>query len=468
MANFEPYKGSNWAQSWYGTRGRYGNATVTTLPYSKPKKYKAKKAAGGRMRGYGPLRGGAKRRLEAVRKAARRWKELLYPSKKARTNTRVVNTVGRYRGSFRRGGNIKPGKYVKYGALMRTEKGGSASWDKCVYIGHSTSARSKVLRIFWFAVIRRLAWKCGMPIASMKNKVQEEGTTVGFSPGDIKVHHKRAWEAQGLSIVTYTIPADATWETVADGVMAAMDTVMLDTESTGGAALDHITWDAKTEEASGKNLPPRGELRLKDCSVFLSCSSTMMIQNRTVATTAAEAEHAQNMLSVENNPLIGKSYFKHGTSFRYRFNNQYTGIANAVLNPNDSTAVISLDPDAATLTTEMKDLLQRPPLASAFVGVKRCGSVRLGPGAIKKSYLSYQRKASVNQLWNKLLEAQRHPADVGYVNFFGKSKVFAFEKMMHTDAADEPDINIGYEVNNVYKCVIFEKPCLISMDQDVL
>lgn len=389
------------------------------------------------------------------------------PASRRLVRMRSFNTKGRYVGRFNRSRVAKPGKFVKYGALMRTEKGGSSSWDKCVYIGHSTGARTKVLRIFWFAVLRKLAWKCGLPIPSMKSKLQEEGTTVGFSPGTIKTHLKRLEGEQAIQIVSYTIPADATWETIADGVNAAIDAVIITTEATTGLLLDHITWDPNTEEASGKNLPPRGELRLKDCVMHLQVDSEMMIQNRTLATTSVEVEHQHHANSVENNPLIGKSYFKTGTEFQHRFNNDYAGNT-ANLYPDDNSGVISLDPDDASLTTEMQDLLQRPPMASAFVGVRHTGRVILNPGAIKRSALKYVRKMSVTQFWRKLVDVMRSGSGGNLGNFIGKSKVFAFEKMMHTDEADEPDINIGYEVNNVYRCVLFEKPCLISMDQDVL
>ena len=40
--------------------------------------------------------------------------------------------------------------------------------------------------------------------------------------------------------------------------------------------------------------------------------------------------------------------------------------------------------------------------------------------------------------------------------------------MMHTDDANEPDISIGYEVNNFYMGYIVCKTPSVTVDKDVL
>ena len=133
---------------------------------------------------------------------------------------------------------------------------------------------------------------------------------------------------------------------------------------------------------------------------------------------------------------------------------------------DDASGVIEADPDNATLSGEMADLLQRPPSGNMFYNCKGTGHVKLGPGIIKSSNLKYVKVCSVDAT----LKALHPEIETATVNWFpyGKSRMFALEKMMHTDDADEPDINIGYEVNNFFQGYISTRLPSITVDKDVL
>ena len=100
-----------------------------------------------------------------------------------------------------------------------------------------------------------------------------------------------------------------------------------------------------------------------------------------------------------------------------------------------------------------------------FYRVKARSMVKLGPGIIKSSNLSYEKTLTVDGFLRAMLQEYESTT---HVFPFGKSVLFAFEKMMHTDDADEPDMNIGYEINNFYAGFVKLVGQKVLVDKDVL
>ena len=90
------------------------------------------------------------------------------PLRRRRVRKRVYQTTGNYAGRFKGPKKASTSKFQTLGALIRTEKGGVAEWDKCVYVGHSTCAHSKVLRTAAHALIRLVFKKAGHDFHSFK------------------------------------------------------------------------------------------------------------------------------------------------------------------------------------------------------------------------------------------------------------------------------------------------------------
>ena len=163
---------------------------------------------------------------------------------------------GRYIGAFKRGKRIKFGRVATSGVMIRTEKGGIVEQDKCVYIGHSTCAQVKLVKIVVWAIIRRLAAKMGQNLTSMKEHIQSEMTTgtVGFSPGELIYYYSAPGENNEKLKRTIAVGADTTWETLADAVVTDMNTVF--TSSHLYHMLHDFVFRPKTEDASAQPLMP--------------------------------------------------------------------------------------------------------------------------------------------------------------------------------------------------------------------
>lgn len=368
----------------------------------------------------------------------------------------------RYVGKFRRGGNVNYNKFAKLGFLMRTEKGGVVTQDKCLYVGHSTGAQEKIKRVLFSAIIRKLFKKVGHEFASFK---EEASLSHASRFGVVKLDFALSQEGTilGEDNASTAVEAGHTYETVVTNLMTAYDVA---TSSTNYSVhLHSIRFIPVTDAAASGLETMEFKLHLSGARIIMFVSSNLKIQNRTLSSSHTEdANHAYISDSVENNPLQGKSYYGFGNGFRYGWSNDAANSTEFFCNP--LSGLITADPDEATLTAELKDLLQRPPSSRLLRHCKGSGGVMLNPGLIKGSTLRYNLNTTIDALLSALVPYSSEPATHHFR--FGKSRMFALEKMMHTDDANEPDISIGYEVNNFYMGYIVCKTPSVTVDKDVL
>lgn len=376
---------------------------------------------------------------------------------------RTYFTTGIYSGRFRKGRRPKYTKFSKYGAILRTEKGGVVSNDKCVYIGHSNAPRSQLALIFCQALVRHLAAKNGMEFSSFKDKIQKPQAAVGQSPGDLFYTYQTE-EDQELTTATVALTNDMTWEALASTLRTSFQGFATGNDH---PRLHEMWFVWETEDVAAQTAGPPRRLLLANAYIQIWTSSEITIQNRTLANTTANPEHHDSMLDVENNPLEGKSYYTNTNGFIRKWRNAFGASKATGFIANDSTGLINVDPDDAQFSSEETALLQRPPLPNMFYNTKGYGKIRLGPGHLKRNTLVSRWNVSVNQFFRKMEKYFKDINEDGRV-FYGKSQMYAFEKMMHTTDAEEPDLNIGYEINNIFKARIYSRKANIQMTHTIL
>jgi hypothetical protein len=348
---------------------------------------------------------------------------------------------------------------------MRTEKGGTISQDKTVYVGHSTSARDKLLRVAMHALVRRMAHKFGFNIKSFKEGVVTEFLSGAIDVLDIAIEYKID-RTTALTASSYVAQQTDTWESVADGLLTQLQS---DIGSTA-TDVEYYKFRAipKSQEATSVLTAIPVSIDLTQTKLHMFVESELTIQNRTLAASGAgDTEHQFHMNSVENNPIEGKQYFCAGNGFVTRHGFQ-TGATSVEFLCDDASGVITGDPDDGNLSSKEKDLLQRPVNAHYWRGCKHASRVMLTPGALKRSVLKSSHHVYFNQFMKSMGSYFEDGAETQKI-YFGKARMYAFEKMMHTgDAEDPADINIGWEVNNKYGGYVTEGRAAITMDKDVL
>lgn len=444
-----------------------GNAVVDAIdrpayrapnrPYSIPFNYRKSTAYTGRRIPRAPL---IIRRPSSGTLAIAR---SIRPARVAGKRRRSFNTRGRFVGPFARGRSVRPSKFAKQGFKMRTEAGGSVSQDKCVYIGHSTGAMSKLSRTFWHSVVRALMARAGHRFSSFKERISPEATV---KIGTVRIDYAFNMEGTETQSITCNLSVTDTYEILAQTMETNWITTCGGATSHEAPRLRAVRFIAQADEASGADVH-EFKLDMTRSTFTFSVSSNMKIQNRTLASTGAgDTEHQYHSNSVENNPLQGKSYFKVGNGYIFKWSDDSDNTFKLIA--DSASSLITGDPDNATLSTALTDVLSRPPSATSFHGVKASGAVRLGPGVIKSSNLKYTKTLSVAQFLKAMIHYYEATGVTNELFPMATSRMFAFEKMMHTDDADEPDMNIGYEINNFYQGVISTRSPTIVVDKDVL
>lgn len=367
---------------------------------------------------------------------------------------------GSFRGYFRRRKLKGPSVYAKRGVMTYREDAGVITQDKCVYIGHHTMPTEGLLQIVAEAILRRLAKKAGLDFSSTGEVMGKQFGTAGGSMGELFYGYRGA---DGDSAARRAIPVAVgmTWKFLAQTLVVDWKAVATTGERYN---FHYIELCFNTDNAVPAFNHPSARVYLNHVLVSLKFTSELAVQNRTIANTGGTGDEHHSMLNVENNPIQGYCYYTSSNQFGLR--DMYeVGSTRPTLTANSTTGVIQGDPDDAAYAVIYNDVLSRPPMAHVFNNVKGRSKVSLAPGAIKKDYLKTYKVIPFNTLIDKVVAYLRD--QTLHRIWLGKSKLFAFEKMMHTNDATEPDMSIGYEVNHHAFCYIKETSVLCKMEKDV-
>ena len=356
---------------------------------------------------------------------------------------------GNFRGNFKKPRKFKPGSFSKYGVIRTVESGAVLSGPDCVYVGHTFGVYS-LWQTTLSAIIRRLFEKAGISIKTMLDKVQgDSGGTYTTSPGDVQITHQN-FNGGALQVLTYPIPADSTFEEVMQGLQTLLYSAISATDTSFQFSM--IRWHPSKDATEGYTM--NAQIDLSMAKVHFGCYSSLTLQNRTSSSSAAGQDET-SALDVANNPVQGKSYAGGGNGATLRGFNNSLNVAVPIGDPTNGV----ISPSLGALTPEQFLIYKRPASANAFNFVKKTGSVRLGPGALKKDHLKFDQSMLINTLLRRIkpmLDVSQAAALITPIRSgISSFNMFGFEKMCNTRTL-EPDIDIGYEINQTYRARITE------------
>ena len=105
-------------------------------------------------------------------------------------------------------------------------------------------------------------------------------------------------------------------------------------------------------------------------------------------------------------------------------------------------------------------------------GVQKQGTVMLNPGEMKTGHIRMRQTFTINYINQQFRNAWRTLSALNTstkMSFnIGKFQFYGFEKRCRTQAADEPVISIGCEINQIYRTTITEGQCVLIPAQYVL
>lgn len=368
---------------------------------------------------------------------------------------------GNFKGKFKKPTTFRAGSFLKYGVSQTVESGAVSSNPNCVYVGHSLG-NFTLLDIAMSSVIRRLFEKASHTIEAMTDKVQGEGSVHEISAGKIVWTYRKV--AGGIrEVVPLTIAVNSTYKDVVN---------QFTTSLFGFIGANDMAELLDIRYVAPRYLPPvvddqiSASIDLSMSKLHFMCSSAITVQNRTTAATVVGSADETSALDVANNPVAGKIYRGKGNGAVLRSGSN-EGPVDGLIGDHKSGKIV-FDLSDTNVSSELALLMKRPPTATLFNHVTKTAPCRLGPGVLKKDFIKFNQSINFNNFVMAMRTTLSNAAGDTVRMRFGQFSIFAFEKMCNTQDASEPDIAIGLEINQSYKCRITTGKRGITADHLVL
>jgi len=347
-------------------------------------------------------------------------------------------------------------EFLKRGVVWKREFGATVSDADAVYVGHSTTPARQTIQVVVFAIARMFAAKFGENFTSFDTQLQGDQPSAGSSGYLWKITYRTASGGPVLLTTTSSATGD-TWGGFAERLL----TLMLFTMNNGGVPFTYFEIvDIGFADVVGATTSNIQVYSADAIMLNLVGNSNMLLQNRTLATnTVGDGDNDQKD-HISNNPLIGKMYKAYGTSFPYKFNNDFVGPTPMFQTDQDQGAMsIGLSTTLADLPATMRDVLRKPPPYNVWHHVTGNSYERMAPGQIRRSKVMSVHKMSfatfIKKYFNYMRSAANLPGliqDQAHMAKIGKTVFFGFEKLLNS-RVDEPAVSIGWEINLTMSCV---------------
>ena len=317
--------------------------------------------------------------------------------------------------------------YLKYGSVIKKEAGGEVTDGQAVYVGHATSP----YEVVGPAVVRAL-------YRELLNQAKRDFTSWDDKP-------------QNTVECFYTYFTDERTQTLATRPTLSF--------SSANAHADHanaLYADIKAVFAAGPQpsqfvikdifirLPTSNEIigtvRMEGFMIDIWCQSRLSVQNRTLAQGTGVEDNRDAFTDIGQNPLIGKLYHGYGSGFSPSYRDE--AIANT--DYDSFMAKTSNGIIAATAVDNMSVETNKPPHGSFFRKTTKTKAVRIMPGAIQTSMLTYRKKCGI-LTWLRNHRTELADGTFNYTrSSFGKCAMIGVEKMLNSRVS-EPAVLLGYE-----------------------
>jgi hypothetical protein len=373
----------------------------------------------------------------------------------------VMKRNSSYRGNFRRP-RRRPTKF-RLPCVVKDErrivKGPTA---ECAYVLHCTHPAKYVMRMIGMAFVYEYFRQADFRISNWLDRV---ATTTGnaipatFTNLPIQL---RCWYQKGTSSADPTEPTGATlfnnnqsytFLDMADEIANGLTNII---GANPQVYFIQFLWTGG-DVASPSAIAGTAAKRWMADEMYIAVSgkSIVNIQNRTEGGNPDADDKAQNTLttSIYANPLIGKHYAGSGPGPRLRDisyttqNQAYQFIGSSL------SGLASFTASDTTLSPTLKDVMKQPPNGTYFKNCYSQTTIRIEPGAIKKSTVYKKVSHSLNN-WVKHLQTSLDGAatvvniSTQPVHMPGAYRIIALEKV--ANIANNGQIVIGLEKDAVY------------------
>jgi len=376
---------------------------------------------------------------------------------------------GKYAGKFKKSTKkLDPWAiYTNTGVQNTTEVHGLIADPDCIYIGHSAMSIIQAYEVVTQALFRKILTKVGrLNVTDIKEKIEGyhallsdafklELVSVNAESGavDLKDHTFQNVES------VYTLVGDnmaglaPSWTGFQTRLLEYM-------RGTNPNIVPTVLRLYRKDGNTGAFWVNAGELDLTNEKVHFKALSSIKIQNRSLS--AGGSSDAQN---VENNPIVGFRYGLSGGVPIVRATQGTGGNKSYLFNSIDHVTGVMLV--RAAQFGSLGTVFKEPASPGVFVNCKNSNKVRLDPGAIKRSNITYEVKMGYLGFMKALSDQLQGGTKV--INIPGKFELFAFEDVINVNSAET--IKMAYEVDRKMGCYLTTKKrtfALGSFNSDTL
>lgn len=357
---------------------------------------------------------------------------------------------------FRRPKKLKAPAAAKFGSIVEWDYGGqhATPGSQTLFIGHTTNTPNKVLQAVFMALIRKLYLKAGVPIKSFRDDVWNPFAADTSQHGNIYVEYKTHDQASGWVATTLNIVVsnDDTYLDLATRLFGAVRTVYTALDEEGQRTFELVDMFLSSGVVTTNNSFIEAKVELTGAKVNLMMSNRFKLQNISTAEQGVTGDHAHELVGhVEQNPMVGKCYETVGSNGfipKIILDGSPLGV-NVVTNNNTGL----MEFESGDLGAKWQPDFNRPPSRFYFKNVKRMSPVGIGPGQIRQSSLSETKTIGLNALFKKY-RGNMNSLNVQELSYLGRTRMYAFEKSMHTDSDNEPDMRVAWELHGYISCTI--------------
>jgi len=327
--------------------------------------------------------------------------------------------------------NKLKGNQSRQGIHGTFETGGILSAAQICYVGHATAPRDIVFRLAWQSILKQLLIMMNIKLNNIEELAVANGNVVSGDKFRFSFYVNPT--VTTLTSVDSTVSITTTWKNIAQ-VFGDMIYSTTQYQQIIPVSFSYLPASLST------GLPP-AILNLEYGMLSFYFKSALKIQNRTINST--DNDESDN---VDNCPLYGKTIGGNGTGCSMLFPNGAAFPAQVVC--STATGVIqkvTVDPD-----------LEEPLSGFYFPKSTQEGKVKLEPGQLKTSVLTYSRRISLAYLYKLFFLAGTGTPPPSPIVPFGKYRFFQLERMIDTRGSP-PEMKIALEHNLEGNCVFMKK-----------
>lgn len=377
-------------------------------------------------------------------------KTLLRPRGVNNRRKRKYFTTGRSAGTIKRRPKKGVNKYLKNGVVRNRESRFILNDAQACYTGHNSCSMYDTITLTFDAIARMFAKKMGHDFTDINAGIGAEPSTIA-SGYQWVLGYKTSFGGNRLT-AAFGALINETWAVFAqrlgEGIMAIA--------FNGGTPLNYFeVIDLECKGTLAQYPAPITRFYAADINLVISGSSSLQVQNRTVATSDIADPDRDDGDNVAANPMHGKMYSGKGQTLTFAWNNDNTG-STIAFQADVITATSNIGAASGLLSTQMQQALKKPPPYRHFRGLTGDQYLKLEPGEIKRSHVSHVMRFNFQTFCQRMLPFLRTQATYAAIGSattgaqaaasfpFGKWSLIGLEKLCDS-GTDEPDSSLATE-----------------------